>query len=148
MRLRTATLAALLLLTPLCWGQEGRPNPQTKQREHGRVLFLIDATSSMRLGERWAEARALVEELQGQLEPADSFDLVLFHTTNDALYGASKRATPDRLERSRAWLEKAQPQATSASPIGHALKAALARKPDRIVLISDGVVAPGLSRSG
>ncbi|MEZ6188347.1 MAG: VWA domain-containing protein [Planctomycetota bacterium] len=147
MRHRTLTLLTLFALSPL-WAQEGDPAPETRERKAERVLFLIDASSSMRIGTRWDEARALVAELQEKLLPQDTFDLVLFHTSNDELYEASKRATAARLERSRDWLKDAEPASTSATQIDQALKEAFKRRPDRIVLISDGVLNPGLTGEG
>ena len=146
MRHRIALLS-LLLTTPLLAQDQGRPNPQTHERWRGRVLFLIDASSSMKLGDRFAEAQELVIELQAKLHPSSRFDLVLVHTTNQELYEACKTATPKRIERSQEWLQEASPSPTTASPIAEAIKHALRRKPDKIVLISDGVVTPGLRRS-
>ena len=82
---------------------ERRAAAGDEAREPRNLLLLLDTSLSMR-GEKLARAVEAVEHFLHGLAPQDRFNLVLFNKDTDALSPTPLTATPDEIERARAFL--------------------------------------------
>ena len=127
--------------------QRGKPAQErqgTVSRLKGeRVIFLVDHSGSMRIGERWERASEQVEGLVGRLDRDATFNVILFHEQTRFLFGSDawmrshiKSAGTIAL-RTAQRLREAPPELRAGTNLFRGLRDALQRRPTRIAVISD-----------
>lgn len=125
---------------PRAPGSRDRPRPGTKGT---RTLFLLDRSGSMAIGERWKKATTWLCDRVGTLEAGSEIDVALFDERFEAVWGSWHDVTPHLVRRMPDVLEPFAPALRFGTNIDRALRGALERDCDRIILITDGVVTRG-----
>jgi Ca-activated chloride channel family protein len=107
---------ALLIVTPPV------PSALAAQRAPREVVFVIDNSGSM-AGASIQQAKAALQLALARLGPADTFNVIRFNHTMDALFEAPQPATRDRLELAGRWVERLR--ATGGTEMRQPLERAL-----------------------
>lgn len=149
-RICLAVVLAVLWSTQARGGDDQSAEPQsglatqlglsTVARQGDRTLFMLDVSGSMAIGERWSHACAAITELAEQLGPKARFDVMLFGSQVRSLHLRSwKRPDAGKLRMLANRLDAAHPELEHGTSLWRAVGRALARRPQRIVLLTDGV---------
>jgi hypothetical protein len=108
------------------------------------VVYLVDASGSMREDGKLEEAKSLIKQSIIGLPKETRFNVVLF---SSSLRGFSRTSFPraDKTNKARAlqWLDKVLLPQEMKTNFYHALTTVLRGKPDDVVVISDGVPTEG-----
>ncbi len=130
----------MLLITPTVAPPEGR----TTGRD---MVYVLDTSGSM-FGRRMEQARAALRDSLDRLDPADRFNLIRFSTDVEAFADKPIPATPEHLDRARAFVDKLV--AAGGTRMSDALETALAQPfdPERlrtVVFLTDGKPTLGVT---
>jgi Mg-chelatase subunit ChlD len=107
--------------------------------EGPRVLFLLDASGSMAIGRRWTQATTEVMNRALALPPGARICLVAFHGVVAKAWNGFLRRTDALMRRFDTHLARFAPDLRASTDLVEALDEALELKPDRIVIVSDGI---------
>jgi len=130
-----ATFALLMVMPPA-------PAMVASARMPREVIFVIDNSGSMH-GASIEQARAALTLALGRLQPTDTFNVLRFNHTTDAVFGGAVAATPANVRAAARWV--AALRANGGTEMLPALERALDRQehPDRlrqVIFLTDGAV--------
>lgn len=112
----------------------------TDLKAEAKVLFLVDVSGSMAIGERWRQARAEVSARAKALRPDARLTLLFFHEAVKPAWTGWVRRSDSLVRRVDEHLGRFRPDLRAGTNLALAVREALARQPDLIVLVTDGVV--------
>src|SRR5262249_37271772 len=92
---------ALLVVTPPA------PSTQATRRAPREVVFVIDNSGSM-AGTSIEQAKAALKMALARLAPTDTFNVIRFNHTMEALFEVPRPATPDQLMLAARWVDRLQ----------------------------------------
>ena len=126
---------ALLMVMPPAPGTLGPSVPR-------EVIFVIDNSGSMH-GASIEQAKAALTLALGRLQPADSFNVIRFNHTTDAVFGGALPATPLNLRAAARWV--AGLRANGGTEMLPALQRALdgrerVERLRQVIFLTDGAV--------
>lgn len=126
---------ALLMLLPPALESESQPQPR-------ELIFVIDTSGSMH-GPSLEQARQALQMALLRLHPQDSFNVIQFNSTTEALFGRAMAATPEHIQRAMSYV--AGLRADGGTEMLPALNRALAYQGEggrlrQIVFLTDGSV--------
>ena len=127
---------ALLVVTPPA------PSAVATRRAPREVVFVIDNSGSM-AGASIGQAKAALKMALARLAPADTFNVIRFNHTMEALFDAPHPAAPDQLAVAARWVDRLQ--ATGGTQMREPLERALAGgegdgRLRQVVFLTDGGV--------
>lgn len=118
------------------------PDPQIAAREVAAkdVVFVFDTSGSM-AGEKIAQARRALQNLLGNLNPDDRFNIVTFSSDVRQFRGGLVNATRENLDAARDWADRIK--AVGGTNINEALLKSLEilqreSRPQQIIFMTDG----------
>lgn len=123
---------------------QGNPSASRDPQLGKKVMFLVDASGSMSLGGRFAAAKAKVVDMVQAMDDDAELDLIFFHSKAESFFGKSYLRASDRVKkRLPKLIKKASVKLYGGTNLELGLYKAVQRRPDTIVLISDGIVTEG-----
>ena len=116
-------------------------NPFLEMGKANSVVFVIDKSSSM--ADRLARVISALDQAIEKLDPKQSFQLIFFDDVahSHPQFTGLIRATKQNKEKMAAWVKSFVSPSGGTEPLEAALQA-IAMKPDRIVILSDGEFNP------
>jgi Ca-activated chloride channel homolog len=127
---------ALLVVTPPA------PTALATRRAPREVVFVIDNSGSM-AGASIEQAKAALKMALARLAPVDTFNVIRFNHTMEALFDAPRPAAPDQLTLASRWVDRLQ--ATGGTEMRQPLERALAGgegdgRLRQVIFLTDGGV--------
>jgi len=127
----------LLLLMPPSEAFDRQP------RIARETIFIIDTSGSMG-GQSLRAAQAALDSALARLSPGDSFNVIEFNSTADALFRSPRPATRENVTQAQIWIERLEAtggtEMRTALDLAFAQPRALSSGLRQIVFITDGAV--------
>lgn len=113
--------------------------PRSGPRLTGNIVFLLDISGSMALGERLPLCASKIQALVAELGEDDRIDMLLFDEDAVSHFGKTYLRVRGRVpEKVRGWLGKVKIDMNGRADLVGGVEAALKRRADHIVLFTDG----------
>src|SRR5262249_55331326 len=104
---------------------------------HIHIVYLLDVSFSMHQGNKIGKAQEALKQALSELRPADTFDVIIFGATVDALSPVLLPASPDNISEANAFIDNIRLR--SGTNISGALEAGLSLEgTTHLFLLSDG----------